>query len=172
MRDPLLAALAIAVGLFGIVNLFLAVSVPPNNYSGMIYHMARVGYYLQQASLDSFPTPNIRQTSFPANAEILLLWQVALLNSDRMAGTMQWLAGVGPYWLFMLSPGISVPAIESIPRFWRPSCLLYSRRIFCGVPPPRTTWCRRFLYVVHFFLRWSIVGRIRGRVEWFSQRPL
>ncbi len=91
LRDPLLAVLAIAVGLFGIVNLFLAVYVPPNNYDGMTYHMARVGYYLQQASFDSFPTPNIRQTSFPANAEILILWQVVILKSDRLAGIVQWL---------------------------------------------------------------------------------
>jgi 4-amino-4-deoxy-L-arabinose transferase-like glycosyltransferase len=93
--DAPLKILLCAAVLAGTVTFFLALAVPPNNYDGLTYHMARVGYYFQNHSLDSFPTANIRQTVFPANAEILILWQVVLLHGDRTAALVQWLSWCG-----------------------------------------------------------------------------
>jgi len=95
LTDRLLLTLLFVVCLCGIISLFLVLFVPPNNFDSMTYHMARVGYYLQQGSFESFPTADIRQTSFPANAEILILWQAVLLDSDRTAGLIQWLFWCG-----------------------------------------------------------------------------
>lgn len=95
LSDRLLLTLLLVVCLCGIINLFLVVFVPPNNFDSMTYHMARVGYYLQQGSFESYRTADIRQTSFPANAEILILWQAVLLNTDRTAGLVQWLCWCG-----------------------------------------------------------------------------
>lgn len=69
---PLRVLLAFTV-LAGAMTFLLALYVPPNNHDSMTYHLARVGYYLQQGSLKSYPAANIRQTVFPANAEILML---------------------------------------------------------------------------------------------------
>ncbi|MGA2264585.1 MAG: hypothetical protein ABSH28_24530, partial [Acidobacteriota bacterium] len=55
LSDRLLLTLVLVVCLCGIINLFLVFSVPPNNFDSMTYHMARVGYYLQQGSFDSYP---------------------------------------------------------------------------------------------------------------------
>lgn len=93
--DLPLTALGAVTLLAGVTTLILAVTVPPNNHDSMTYHMARVGYYLQHHSLDSYPTANLRQTVFPVNSEIWILWQSALLCNDRLAGLIQWLAWIG-----------------------------------------------------------------------------
>ena len=91
---PLKALLAVT--LLAALSIFmLVVYLPPNNHDSMTYHMARVGYYLQHASLKSYPTANLRQTVSPANAEILILWQATLLRSDRTAGLVQWFSWIG-----------------------------------------------------------------------------
>jgi hypothetical protein len=93
--DRLLQVLIVAVICGGMTTFVLAVSIPPNNFDAMTYHMARVGYYLQHGGLDSFSTANIRQTVFPANAEILILWQAVLLHNDHAAALVQWFSWCG-----------------------------------------------------------------------------
>ena len=56
-----------------------------------------------------FPTPDLRQTALPANAEILILWQMAL--SGRNAGarrSSRRSAGWARPWRSIASPGTSV----------------------------------------------------------------
>lgn len=91
---PLKALLACTV-LAAMTTFMLVVGLPPNNHDSMTYHLARVGYYLQQGSLKSFSTANLRQTVSPANSEMLILWHVTLLNCDRLAGLVQWLSWIG-----------------------------------------------------------------------------
>lgn len=84
-------AVAVAYGL----NAWLVWRVPPNNYDSMTYHLSRVGYWLQQGSF--YPPWNLSavfQTAYPVNAELGLLWTVALWGSDRLAGGVQWMAAL------------------------------------------------------------------------------
>ena len=87
--------LALAVGLAYGINAGLVWRVPPNNWDGMMYHLSRVGYWLQQ---DAFYPPwnldAVYQTAYPVNAELGLLWTVALWGSDRLAGGVQWVAAL------------------------------------------------------------------------------
>ncbi len=93
--DKYLKVMLIVTIVGGLTTFGLAVLVPPNNSDSLAYHLPRVGVYMQQGSLKAFPTADLRQTAFPANAEILALWQTVLLRNDRTLGLIQWLAWCG-----------------------------------------------------------------------------
>ena len=93
-RAPALTILLGALLVIGLLGVFLAVLVPPNNADSLAYHMPRVGYYLQFRSLAPYPTDDWRQTSFPANSSVLILWTVAFLRSDVLANLVQFVAWV------------------------------------------------------------------------------
>ncbi len=115
LRNRPIQLLVICTCLTGLVTLVLVFMVAPNNYDSMTYHLARVGYYLQQRSLESFPSANIRQTVFPANAEILILWQVVLLRMDVTAGLVQWLGWcISILAVFKLSRRMGFSPVSSI----------------------------------------------------------
>ncbi len=78
-----------------LINLFLSVYVPPNNWDSMTYHLSRVGYWLQHGSLHHFYTHKWTQNALPPNAEILILWIIAFLKSDILANMVQWIAYCG-----------------------------------------------------------------------------
>lgn len=78
---------------------------PPNNQDSLQYHLPRAITYLQQGSLDAYETPDLRETAFAANAEMLVLWQMALWPQVRTAGLVQLVA-----WL------CSGPAVYALAR--------------------------------------------------------
>jgi len=78
-----------------LINLFLSVYVPPNNWDSMTYHMSRVGYWLQHGSLHHYYTHKWHQNVLPPNAEIIILWSVTLLKNDILANMVQWIAYCG-----------------------------------------------------------------------------
>jgi hypothetical protein len=124
VSDRLLLVLLLVVFLSGLVNLCLVLAIPPNNFDSMTYHMARVGYYLQQHSFDAFSTPNLRQTLFPANAEILILWNAVLLKSDQTAGLIQWLCWCGTILAVYALARAVVPSRS--PRSWLFAALAFA----------------------------------------------
>jgi 4-amino-4-deoxy-L-arabinose transferase-like glycosyltransferase len=67
-------------------------AVVPGNYDAMTYHLSRVGYWLQYHSFYPWPTPNPRQTTFPMNTELGLLWTILWWGSDRLTGFVQWIS--------------------------------------------------------------------------------
>lgn len=77
-----------------VVGAWLILYVPPNNYDGMSYHLARVGYWLQFQSFFPWETANIRQIIFPPNAEIAALWTILLRGTDQLAGFVQWISAL------------------------------------------------------------------------------
>jgi len=70
-------------------RMFLIIYVPPNNWDSMTYHLSRVAYWIQNQSLGNFYTHNLRQTVFPFNAEILLLWTMIASRCDFLCGFVQ-----------------------------------------------------------------------------------
>ena len=91
-RTPAVPVIAGAVLAIGATCTFVALAVPPNNSDSLAYHLSRVGFYLQFGSFDVYPTMIPRQVFYPANAEILILWSVSFLRSDRLANLPQLLA--------------------------------------------------------------------------------
>jgi len=89
---PGLWALGLGVGVAYLIGAGLVVTVPPNNYDSMTYHLSRVGYWLQHNSFYPWPTPYPPQTTYPMNAEIGIMWTVVFWGTDQLAGFVQWLA--------------------------------------------------------------------------------
>jgi len=87
-----LGLVAAAVGYVYLRHAALILAVFPSNYDALTYHLSRVGYWLQYHSLYPWPTPDPRQTTFPINAELGMLWTVLWWGSDRLSGFVQWIA--------------------------------------------------------------------------------
>ena len=75
-----------------LITLTVALVYPPNNWDSMTYHMARVAYWIQHASIDVYPTANDRQTHNPPLAEWAILHLQLLSKSDSFANIIQWLS--------------------------------------------------------------------------------
>jgi len=114
-RHPALWLLAVVVLFVMLFNALLVFLVPPNNWDSMTYHLARVGYWLQHQSFYPWNTHNLRQTIFPPNVEILQMWCILLAGSDRVAGLVQWTAG--------LVSMTGVAALAGCMGATRPQCL-------------------------------------------------
>ncbi len=91
LQAPDLVILAAGVVLVYLAGAALILLTPQNNYDSMTYHLSRVGYWLQHDSLFPWITPNPRQTSFPINAELGILWTVIFWGSDQLSGFVQWI---------------------------------------------------------------------------------
>jgi Glycosyltransferase family 87 len=91
---PVVALLALVVGLAFGYELFLVASTPPNNWDSMHYHLARVAAWHAQGSLAYIPTHNGIENAYPQNAELLVLWTVVFLGRDLLAALPQLLAGL------------------------------------------------------------------------------
>ena len=87
-----IGALAVIAGL----TLAVALLAPPNTWDSMTYHSARVAHWLNQGTLDFYPTAIDRQLWEPAAGEYLVLVGTGALDGrDYLANLPQWLAGVG-----------------------------------------------------------------------------
>ena len=64
--------------LAGAVLALHAALVPVGHHDSVTHHLPRAALYLQQGSLAAFNTGDLRLTAHPANAEILILWQIAV----------------------------------------------------------------------------------------------
>lgn len=90
LRQPLLILVALGVGLAYLVQARMILVSPIDEIDSLLYHLTRVGFWHQYQSLYPWPTPNLRQTTFPMNAELGVLWTVFWWGSDQLAGFVQW----------------------------------------------------------------------------------
>ncbi|MCE5328277.1 MAG: glycosyltransferase family 39 protein [Planctomycetaceae bacterium] len=90
------AAWLLLPGVFIIAGaLVTALACPPNNYDSMTYHMARVAHWVQDASVEYYPTHILRQLHMPPLAEYAILHLQIASGGDRFANCVQWLAMAG-----------------------------------------------------------------------------
>ena len=73
----------------------LAWIAPPNTWDSMTYHMSRVMHWIQDRSVNFYPTAILRQLHSNPWAEYAILNFQILTGSDRLANFVQWLAMVG-----------------------------------------------------------------------------
>ncbi len=78
----------------GLVFLGAALSAP-SNYDSMAYHLARQIFWMQERSVDFYPTNSIRQLFMPPFSEFVQLHHMILAGSDRWANLVQWFALLG-----------------------------------------------------------------------------
>ena len=90
-------SLIVLAGLIPIVVAtgLIAVLAPPNTQDALIYHMARVAHWAQNASVAHYPTHIPRQLHLAPWAEFAILQLQVLTGGDRLANLIQWLAMLG-----------------------------------------------------------------------------
>ncbi len=92
-KDPTLLALAAGVALFVLYEFFLCLTVPPNNWESLTYHLARAAAWYQHGGVYWIANPPTeKQNAFPAGAELAVLWSFVAVGSDRVAALPQFLA--------------------------------------------------------------------------------
>jgi 4-amino-4-deoxy-L-arabinose transferase-like glycosyltransferase len=91
-RHPAVAVLALAVALALGYELLLALTVPPNTWDAMTYHLTRAAAWLQNGGIAWVPAATIRVNVFPVNGEIQILWTLALAGTDVGAALPQFVA--------------------------------------------------------------------------------
>jgi hypothetical protein len=93
--DPPLLVLGGVAAAATVVLVLHATVVPTNHDDSVTYHLTKVVLYLQQGSLAKFDTADLRLTTHPANAEILILWQMAVSGRNAVAPLLQVLSWIG-----------------------------------------------------------------------------
>jgi hypothetical protein len=89
-RHKVLAGLAGVVALSFVYELFLSLTVPPNNSDSLTYRLSRAAAWLQHGGLHWLASPHTaRQNEFPPNAELEQLYTLVLLRGDRAAALVQ-----------------------------------------------------------------------------------
>jgi hypothetical protein len=88
--DPVLAGLACVVMVIYLAGGVAAVLLPTTSTDAQTYHLSRVVYWMQQRSLDHWSTPDLRQTAFPVNFELNLLWLMVMSGTDHLTNLLQW----------------------------------------------------------------------------------
>lgn len=82
-----LGTVVLAVGLFVIAG-----TTPTTNWDSLTYHLPRVMHWIQQQSVEHYPTGNIRQLEFGPWSAFALLNLLLLTGDDQYTNLMQWLA--------------------------------------------------------------------------------
>jgi 4-amino-4-deoxy-L-arabinose transferase-like glycosyltransferase len=72
-----------------------AALAPSTSWDAITYHLPRVMHWIQQGSVDHFPTNNERQIEFGPGAAFVQTTVFLLLDSDRLANHVQWTAMAG-----------------------------------------------------------------------------
>ena len=90
---PLLLVLPIGfiVSLTGLI----AFVAPPNNYDSMTYHLGRVVHWIQNHSVQHYPTSIERQLFMPPWAEFAITHFYVLSGGDRLSNGVQWFSMLG-----------------------------------------------------------------------------
>jgi len=65
---------------------------PPNNIDSLSYHLPRQVFWMQQGSVENYPTSSLRQIAMPPLTEFAGLHLMVLTGSDRLHNLVQWCA--------------------------------------------------------------------------------
>jgi 4-amino-4-deoxy-L-arabinose transferase-like glycosyltransferase len=122
---PDLWALGATVGLAYAFQAAVILLVPPNNPDSMVYHLAKVGHWIQNKSLAPWMTPCLHQTIYPFNVEIGSLWSMVFLHRDLLAGFVQWTAAGAAM--------VSIFGLARLLGFARPRAL-FASLVFLTLP--------------------------------------
>lgn len=76
-------------------TLVIALVSPPNTFDSMTYHMSRVAHWIQNKSVDFYPTSIFRQLVSAPLSEYIIANFMILYGNDRLANLVQWLSMAG-----------------------------------------------------------------------------
>lgn len=83
-------SLIIGIAVIVTTTAMTALIAPPNNWDSMTYHMSRVAHWLQNQSVQFYPTSMPRQLLASPGTEYAIAQLQILSESDRFANLIQW----------------------------------------------------------------------------------
>lgn len=87
----LFALLACIIGIAGIT----AIVAAPNNFDSLTYHLPRMLHWIQNGSVEHYPTHIDRQLALAPFSEYVIMHLQILSGSDRFANCVQWFSMFG-----------------------------------------------------------------------------
>ncbi|MCE7042234.1 glycosyltransferase family 39 protein [Dyadobacter sp. CY312] len=78
-----------------LITFFVAIVSPPNNLDSLSYHLSRLGYWIQNKSVEHYASHIIRSISFSPFSEYVHLHNYLLTGSDRFLQLLQWFCLLG-----------------------------------------------------------------------------
>ncbi len=96
VKAPLfLKMLIVCVAIIAIITCIIASVSPPNNWDSMTYHMSRVVHWIQNRSVEHYPTHILRQLESNPWAEFTIMNLVILSGQDYLVNLVQWFSMMG-----------------------------------------------------------------------------
>jgi len=95
------------VGLLVLLTGLTGLLVAPNNWDSLSYHLPRAAHWLQQQSLEFFPTDNARENVMTPLPNLLQAHFMSVPGGDQLLFMGQWLAGIA----VLIAVGISTTMV-------------------------------------------------------------
>jgi 4-amino-4-deoxy-L-arabinose transferase-like glycosyltransferase len=86
--------ITVVIAVLCMILLITGLIAPPNNTDSLRYHMPRILHWVQNKSLEHYPTACQPQLWNPIWSELSILNSRLFLGSDRLANSSQWIAMV------------------------------------------------------------------------------
>lgn len=87
--------LLLAAALAAAVEAVLGLAIVPNTWDSMMYHLSRVGLWIQDGGVFHLEGGTGYQRQYAPNGEITYAWTVLLSDGDRFAALVPWLFALG-----------------------------------------------------------------------------